>query len=362
MKYTIDEAEARYVALVREMSDGANASDPSKMAELGREFKRLDAVVALADRRRTLLDAADYCASVARNDDDPGIRELAETELSGLRAAIDALDGELSAALSPELDDDDDDRETVLEIRAGIGGEEACLFVGDLLDMYWRYCERHGLKLEVTECHEGPSGGYREVVATVSGDGAYGLLKYESGVHRVQRVPKTETQGRLHTSVATVVAMPQADEAEARLDMGDVTKETFCSSGAGGQGVNTTYSAVRLTHRPTGIVVSCQNDRSQHSNYASALRVLRSRLYDAEVQRRRAAESSARKDLLSTGDRSAKIRTYNYPQGRVTDHRIGMSDYNLASVMCGGLDGFVAALRTAESRTAAESHNDRSNA
>lgn len=234
--------------------------------------------------------------------------------------------------------DPEDSKNVILEIRGGTGGDEACLFAGDLFRMYTKFCERRGWKMEVTNANEGTAGGYKEIVVNVSGNGVYGILKYESGVHRVQRVPSTETQGRIHTSAATVAVLPEAEEVDVQLNPADIRKDTYCSSGPGGQSVNTTYSAIRLTHIPTGIVVTCQDEKSQIKNLAKAMKELRSRIYAIEYQKYMDDIASKRKTMVSTGDRSAKIRTYNFPQGRVTDHRINFTLYNLAAVMDGEID------------------------
>jgi peptide chain release factor 1 len=244
--------------------------------------------------------------------------------------------------------DPEDDKNSIVEIRGGTGGDEAAIFAGDLFKMYVRYCESKGWKLEVTSVSEGTSGGYKEIIFTVSGQKVYGTMKYESGVHRVQRVPQTETQGRVHTSAATVAVLPEAEEFDVELKESDIRVDTYCSSGPGGQSVNTTYSAIRLTHMPTGIIVQCQDEKSQHKNKAKAMSELRSRIYAIEHQKYLDEIGSKRKTMVSTGDRSAKIRTYNYPQGRVTDHRINYTIYNLSSFMNGEIQGLIDQLIIAE--------------
>jgi peptide chain release factor 1 len=239
----------------------------------------------------------------------------------------------------------------VLEIRAGTGGDEAAIFAGDLFKMYQRFCEKAGLKLNVLDLTEGTAGGYKEIISTVTGKEAYGTLKYESGVHRVQRVPATETQGRVHTSAATVAVLPEIDDVEVEIDMNDVRKDTYCSSGPGGQSVNTTYSAVRLTHEPTGLVVTCQDQKSQIKNFEKALKVLRSRLYEIELAKQQDEVGAQRKTMVRSGDRSEKIRTYNYPQGRVTDHRIGYTVHNLPAIMNGEIEDVIENLQMAENQT-----------
>ncbi|RYF53582.1 MAG: peptide chain release factor 1, partial [Cytophagaceae bacterium] len=235
-----------------------------------------------------------------------------------------------------------------LEIRGGTGGDEAAIFAGDIFRMYQRFCEKMGWKMSLVDFTEGTSGGYKEIITEIEGEDVYGKLKFESGVHRVQRVPATETQGRIHTSAASVAVLPEAEEVDVDINMNDIRKDTFCSSGAGGQSVNTTYSAVRLTHIPTGLVVQCQDERSQLKNFDKALTVLRSRIYEIELQKHNDAIASQRKTMVGSGDRSDKIRTYNYPQSRVTDHRIGLTVYNLPAVMDGGIGEFIEQLRIAE--------------
>ena len=274
------------------------------------------------------------------------MRELAEAEIEELETRIPELETKVKMLLVPA--DPEDSKNVILEIRAGTGGDEACIFAGDLFRMYSKYCESKRWKMEVTNYNEGASGGYKEIVANVTGDGVYGLLKYESGVHRVQRVPATETQGRVHTSAATVAVLPEAEEVDVVLNPADIRKDTYCSSGPGGQSVNTTYSAIRLTHIPTGIVVTCQDEKSQIKNLAKAMTELRSRIYAIEHQKYLDEIASKRRTMVSTGDRSAKIRTYNYPQGRVTDHRINLTLYNLAAVMDGDLDEIIEKLQIEE--------------
>ncbi len=267
-------------------------------------------------------------------------------EIEELNARIGPLEESIKFLLLPS--DPEDDKNAIMEIRAGTGGDEASIFAGDLYRLYTKYCENKGWKVEVTNISEGTVGGYKEVIMKVSGNKVYGSLKYESGVHRVQRVPKTETQGRIHTSAATIAVLPEADEFDVELNINDVRKDTFCSSGPGGQSVNTTYSAIRLTHAPSGIVVQCQDEKSQIKNYEKALAELRTRLYNLEYQKYLDEISSKRKTMVSTGDRSAKIRTYNYPQGRVTDHRINHTEYNLSAIMDGDIQEFIDKLQMAE--------------
>jgi peptide chain release factor 1 len=272
---------------------------------------------------------------------------MAKMELDELNAKVGPMEEEIKLMLIPP--DPMDDRNAIIEIRAGAGGDEAALFAGDLYRMYMKYCERMGWKTEIIELHEGATGGFKEVIISVTGrDKIYGRLKYESGVHRVQRVPATESQGRVHTSAASVAVLPEAEDFDIEIKESDIKKDTFCSSGAGGQSVNTTYSAVRLTHVPTGVVVSMQDERSQIKNLEKAMKILRSRIYEMEYQKYLDEISSKRKTMVSTGDRSAKIRTYNFPQGRITDHRIGFTVYDLDKTLDGNIDAFIDALQVAE--------------
>jgi len=271
---------------------------------------------------------------------------MAKTELDELTGKVDEMEARLKILLLPA--DPQDAKNAILEIRAGTGGDEASIFAGDLLRMYTKFCEQKGWKMEINNFTEGTVGGFKEVIADVKGDGVYGILKYESGVHRVQRVPQTETQGRIHTSAATVVVLPEAEEFDVEVRQEDIRIDRFCSSGPGGQSVNTTYSAIRLTHVPTGVVVSCQDQKSQLKNLEKAMSELRTRLYNIEYQKHLDDLASQRKTMVSTGDRSAKIRTYNYPQGRVTDHRIGLTMYNLPSILDGNINELISQLQMAE--------------
>lgn len=271
---------------------------------------------------------------------------MAKNELDELLPRRETLEETLKEMLIPK--DPNDSKNVILEIRGGTGGDEAAIFAGDIFRMYQRFCEKMGWKMSLVDFTEGTSGGYKEIITEVEGEDVYGKLKFESGVHRVQRVPATETQGRIHTSAASVAVLPEAEEVDVEINMNDIRKDTFCSSGAGGQSVNTTYSAVRLTHIPTGLVVQCQDERSQLKNFDKALTVLRSRLYEIELQKHNDAIASQRKTMVGSGDRSDKIRTYNYPQSRVTDHRIGMTVHNLSAVMDGDIGDFIEQLRIAE--------------
>lgn len=342
----LEELEKRFETVNTELSDPNIASDMKRMTALGKEFKELEKIVNTGRKYRRLLSDIEGTKEIIANETDEEMREMAKEELSALLPKSEQLEADLKQLLIPK--DPNDTKDVIMEIRAGTGGDEASLFAGDLFKMYQRYAETKGWKFEVQDFHEGTVGGYKEVVINISGDDVYGTLKFESGVHRVQRVPDTETQGRVHTSAATVLVMPEAEDLDVELNLNDVRKDTFCSSGAGGQSVNTTYSAVRLTHMPTGIVVSMQNERSQIKNYDLALKILKSRLYDMEMAKRQEAEAATRKSLVSSGDRSAKIRTYNFPQSRFTDHRIGLTLYNLPTVLNGALDEVVEALRIEE--------------
>jgi len=281
-----------------------------------------------------------------RTEKDEDFRAMARQEYDELEAMKEKLEEDIRLMLIPK--DPQDSKNAVVEIRAGTGGDEASIFAGDLYRMYAKYCERKGWRTELVDMSEGTVGGFKEIIFNVIGENAYGIMKFESGVHRVQRVPKTETQGRIHTSAASVVVLPEAEEFDIELNEKDIRKETFCSSGPGGQSVNTTYSAVRLTHVPSGIVVSCQDEKSQIKNLAKAMKVLRTRLFEREYSKYLEEVASKRKTMVSTGDRSAKIRTYNWPQGRVTDHRINLTLYNLQVIIDGDLDELIEKLQMAE--------------
>lgn len=321
-------------------------SDMSKYTKLTKEYKDLEKIVTLYDEYKLVLDNITSTKEILEKEKDQEFREMAKLELDDLRDREERLSEELKQALIPK--DPNDSKDCILEVRAGTGGDEAAIFAGDLFRMYQRFCEKQGWKLTVLDLTFGSSGGYKEIISTITGADVYGMMKYESGVHRVQRVPATETQGRVHTSAATVAVLPEMDEVEVDVNMNDIRKDTFCSSGPGGQSVNTTYSAVRLTHLPTGVVVTCQDEKSQIKNFEKALKVLRSRLYEIELAKHNEAVGAQRRSMVGSGDRSDKIRTYNYPQSRVTDHRINKTVYNLPDVMDGNIEDFIGALRLAE--------------
>lgn len=322
------------------------AADHERYVRLHKEFKELKPIADARDKYISLHQRIEEAEGVIRKGEDPEFVELAEIELEESKAELEELEEEVKWMLIPK--DPEDSKNAVLEIRAGTGGDEASLFAGDLFRMYQRYVESRGWKMELINANEGTVGGYKEIAVEVTGEDVYGVLKYESGVHRVQRVPATESQGRVHTSAASIAVLPEAEEVDVQLDEKDIRRDTFRSSGAGGQHVNKTESAIRLTHLPTGIVVECQDGRSQHKNLEQAMKVLRARLYDLEVQKHHDEVAQKRKTLVSTGDRSAKIRTYNFPQGRVTDHRIGLTVHNLTDVLNGEIQQFLDELKMAE--------------
>ena len=330
--------------VARALADPGVGKDPEKLRSLGREHTRLAPVVRLADRLVRLQDELEQARALAE-EPDPELVALVKDDLARLPGEISSITAELHELLLPR--DPHDDRDAIMEIRAGTGGDEAALFGADLYRMYQRYSERHGLSWEPISLSDGSLGGIKEAIVAVRGPEAYGLLRRESGVHRVQRVPATETQGRIHTSAATVAVLPEAEEVDIKIEPQDLKIDVFRSSGPGGQSVNTTDSAVRITHLPTGIVVSQQDQKSQLQNKIKAMEVLRARLLDRMLAEQEAARSRDRRAMVGTGDRSAKIRTYNFPQSRVTDHRINLSVHNLAEVLNGGLDEMVDALRMA---------------
>ncbi len=328
------------------MSDPSAMADMKHFVKLNKDYKELEPVVNAYKTYKNLLANIENAKEILDNEKDPEFREMAKEELEELQPKLKEMEEQIRLLLIPK--DPQDNKNAVMEIRAGTGGDEASIFAGDLYRMYQKYCESRRWKMDVVELNEGTAGGFKAIVCNVIGDGAYGTLKFESGVHRVQRVPKTETQGRIHTSAASVVVLPEADEFDVELHDKDIRKDTYCSSGPGGQSVNTTYSAIRLTHIPSGIVVTCQDEKSQIKNLAKAMKVLRTRLYEQEYNKYLEEMSSKRKTMVSTGDRSAKIRTYNWPQGRVTDHRIGLTLYNLQSIIDGDIQELIDKLQMAE--------------
>lgn len=336
----------RYKKISEEITSPEVMADMKRYIQLNREYKELTPIVAAAEQYRIAVLNLQNAKDTLANDKDEEMREMAKMEVDELEPLVAKMEEDIKIMLIPA--DPQDAKNAILEIRGGTGGDEAAIFAGDLLRMYLKFCERRGWKAEITSQSEGASGGFKEVVAKITGEGVYGVLKYESGVHRVQRVPQTETQGRIHTSASSVAVLPEAEEFDIELKPDDIRKDTFCASGPGGQCVNTTYSAIRLTHIPTGIVVQCQDQKSQLKNYDKALAELRTRIYNLEYQKYLDEISSKRKTMVSTGDRSAKIRTYNYPQGRVTDHRIGYTIYNLPAFMDGDIQEVIDKLQIAE--------------
>jgi len=328
------------------ISDPKIMSDMKRYIQLNKEYRQLEPIIEEYKKYINLVSNIESAKSILATEKDEELREMAKNELDDLEEKIDPMEEEIKFLLLPA--DPEDDKNAVVEIRAGTGGDEASIFAGDLFRMYTKFFESRGWKYEISSFSEGTVGGFKEIIIHVTGEGVYGLMKYESGVHRVQRVPQTETQGRVHTSAASVAVLPEADEFDVELKSDEIRKDTFCSSGPGGQSVNTTYSAVRLTHIPTGLVVSCQDEKSQIKNYEKALKELRTRLYNLEYQKRMEEAASKRRTMVSTGDRSAKIRTYNYPQGRMTDHRINLTIYNLPVILDGEIGNIISQLQMAE--------------
>ncbi len=336
----------KYNSLQEQLSDPAVISDMKKYVQLNKEYKELAPIIKAGQEYKKMMDEYASAREIIVNEKDEELREMAKEEIADIEQKIPDMEQNIKLLLIPA--DPQDSKNAIVEIRGGTGGDEAAIFAGDLFRMYSKYVERRGWKMEVTSQSEGAAGGFKEIVFKVIGEGVYGVLKYESGVHRVQRVPQTETQGRVHTSAASVAVLPEADEFDIELNMNDIRKDTFCSSGPGGQSVNTTYSAIRLTHIPSGIVVQCQDEKSQLKNFDKALAELRTRLYNMEYEKYLNEISAKRKTMVSTGDRSAKIRTYNYPQSRVTDHRINYTMYNLPVFMDGDIQEVLDQLQIAE--------------
>ncbi|BDD11213.1 peptide chain release factor 1 [Fulvitalea axinellae] len=352
----LEEIKDRFDELSRLIVQPDAMSDMKAYTKLLKEYKDLEKVVKKYEEYRAVIDGIKEAKAILDTEKDPDYREMAKAEIDELTPQQEPLEEALKQMLIPK--DPNDSKDCILEIRAGTGGDEAAIFAGDLFRMYQRFAEKSGWKIGIMDLTEGTSGGYKEIIANVSGEDVYGQLKFESGVHRVQRVPATETQGRIHTSAATVAVLPEMEEVDVDVNMNDIRKDIYCSSGPGGQSVNTTYSAIRLTHLPTGLVVTCQDEKSQIKNFDKALKVLRARLYDLELQKHNEKVGAQRRSMVGSGDRSDKIRTYNYPQGRVTDHRINMTVYNLPDVMNGSIAEFIEGLRIAENAERMKQENE----
>ena len=331
-------------------------SDQKRYIKISKEYKDLKKILDRGQLYKTLMSNIEEAQEIIADGSDSEMVEMAKIELEEAKAQLPKLEEEIKVLLIPK--DPEDAKNIVVEVRAGTGGDEASIFAGDLHRMYTKYCESKGWKVEVVDFNEGTSGGYKEIIFEVSGTDVYGTMKFEAGVHRVQRVPQTETQGRVHTSAASVIVLPEAEEFDLELDMSEVRIERTTSTGPGGQSVNTTYSAIKLHHEPTGMIVSCQDQKSSHKNLEKALKVLRSRLYEMELAKKQAADSEKRKSMVSSGDRSAKIRTYNYPQGRVTDHRIGLTLYDLSNIINGDIQKVIDELMLAENTEKLKSNSD----
>lgn len=349
----LESLRLKFEEIGQQLTDPGVINDVKRYIKLTKEYKNLEPIVEMGKEHKNAINNLASSKAMLVDEKDEDMKEMVKEEIEMLEALIPEIEDKIRILMIPK--DPDDDKNAILEIRAGTGGDEASIFAGDLFRMYSKFIENKHWKMEVTSTTEGTSGGYKEIIAAISGTGVYGILKYESGVHRVQRVPQTETQGRVHTSAATVAVLPEAEEFDLQIKPEDVKKDTYCSSGPGGQSVNTTYSAIRLTHIPSGLVVTCQDEKSQLKNLDKAMRELKTRLYNIEYSKRMDAIASKRKTLVSTGDRSAKVRTYNYPQGRMTDHRIGLTMYNLSAIMDGDIAEIIEKLQMAEN---AEKLND----
>ena len=342
----LESVKNRFDEVGEMISQPGIVSDMKKYVRLNKEYRQLEPIIQSYNQYRNILSNIQSAQQMLITEKDEELRELAKSEIDELSTQVEPLEEKIRFLLLPA--DPEDEKNAVVEIRGGTGGDEASIFAGDLFRMYTKFFEYKGWKYEVNSFTEGTVGGYKELIMAVTGNGVYGLMKYESGVHRVQRVPQTETQGRVHTSAATVAVLPEADEFDIELKDSDIRKDTYCSSGPGGQSVNTTYSAIRLTHIPTGVVVTCQDEKSQIKNLEKAMKELRTRIYNLEYQKRMDEIASKRKTMVSSGDRSAKIRTYNYPQGRVTDHRINLTMYNLQGIINGDIGEIIEKLQMAE--------------
>ena len=335
----IDIVKKRYDEIYQMISNPEIIADQKKYIELNKELKELGILVNKGKLYKEAIDQKNEAEDYIKSSDDKDMIEMAKEQLEISKQSIEKLEDEIKILLIPK--DPDDAKNVVVEIRAGTGGDEASIFAGDLYRMYTKFAQEKKWNMSIVDTSEGTAGGFKEVIFEIAGEDVYGELKYESGVHRVQRVPQTETQGRVHTSAATVMVLPEAEEFDVEINMNEVRVDYFCSSGPGGQSVNTTYSAVRLTHEPTGVVAQCQDQKSQHKNKEKAMKVLRSRLYEIELNKRMESDSKKRNELVKSGDRSAKIRTYNYPQGRVTDHRIGLTLYDLPKILDGDVSKLI---------------------
>ena len=336
----------RYLEVEKLISSSDAMTDMKLFIQLSKEYKDLEPIISVYKEYRNLIGNIADAKEIISTTEDMEMKEMAKMDLEENLPRKEEMDEKIKFLLIPK--DPADSKNAVMEIRAGTGGDEASIFAGDLYRMYTAFAQSKGWKVELVDTADGTSGGYKEIIFNIIGEDVYGQLKFESGVHRVQRVPQTETQGRVHTSAATVIVLPEAEEFDIEIQSSDIRKDTYCSSGPGGQSVNTTYSAVRLTHIPTGVVAQCQDQKSQLKNYDKALKVLRSRIYELELQKKLEEDAKHRKTMVSSGDRSAKIRTYNYPQGRVTEHRISLTKYNLSATIIGDIQQFIDELQMAE--------------
>lgn len=352
----LEAIEYRFVEVGNLIVDPDIISDMDRYVKLNKEYRDLEEIVGVYKQYKNVIGNLESAKAMLSTEEDPEMREMAKMEIDELENTKPELEEKIKFLLIPK--DPEDDKNAIIELRAGTGGDEACIFVEDCFRMYTLFFKEKGWKYEIINSNEGGTKGYKEISMEVEGDGIYGMLKFESGVHRVQRVPETESQGRVHTSAITVAVLPEAEEVDFELNMTDVKRDTFRASGAGGQHVNKTESAIRLTHLPTGLVVECQDGRSQHKNLEKAISVLRSRLYQRELDRLHEERAAQRKTLVSTGDRSAKIRTYNYPQGRITDHRINKTMYNLGMFMNGDIQEMIDSLKMAENAERMKGENN----